>query len=118
MPGKYNSTRVRSGEHTFDSQSEYRHWVKLNLLRKATDPAQRVLDIQRQTSYRLEVNGQLIATYRADFVVTYCDGRIEVQDVKNPYLATGKGRSTPAGQIFQIKRKLMAAIHGIDIITI
>jgi hypothetical protein len=51
-------------------------------------------------------------------VVTYCDGRTEVQDVKNPYLATGKGRSTPAGQIFQIKRKLMAAIHGIDIITI
>lgn len=115
MPGKYNANRIRSGELLFDSTAEWRQWVTLNLMRKAEDPRLRVIDIQRQVSYRMEVNGHLITTYRADFVVTYADGRVEVQDVKNPYLAQGKGKSTPAGQIFQLKRKLMAAIHGIEI---
>jgi len=116
MPSKYNSTKVRTAEGAFDSMGEYKHWQKLNLLRQAADPEQRVVDIDRQVSYRLEVAGQLITTYRADFVVTYADGRVEVVDFKNPYLLA-KGKSTPAGQLFTIKRKLMAACHGIDIKT-
>ena len=116
MPTKYNSNKVRTAEGSFDSLGEYRHWVKLNLLRQATDPEHRVVDIDRQVSYRLEVAGQLITTYRADFVVTYADGRREVVDFKNPYLLA-KGKSTPAGQLFTIKRKLMAACHGIEIKT-
>jgi len=116
MPTKYNSTKVRTAEGSFDSMGEYRHWVKLNLLRQATD-RERVVHIDRQVNYRLEVDGHLITTYRADFVVTYADGRTEVQDFKNPYLL-GKGKSTPAGQLFTIKRKLMAACHGLDIITV
>ena len=114
---KYKATKVRSGELTFDSLGEYRYWQKLNLLKSATSDRDRVLTIDRQVSYRLEVGGQLITTYRADFVVTYADGRTEVQDFKNPYLL-GKGKSTPAGQLFTIKRKLMAALHGLDIVTV
>lgn len=99
----------------FDSTAEYKHWIQLNLLKKAEKAKDRVIDIKRQTAYRLEVNGYLISTYKADFVVTYGDGRVEVQDVKNPYLKTGKGKSTAAGQIFSLKKKLMYAIHGIEI---
>lgn len=114
MPNKYFAKKVRTDYGTFDSLGEYRYWIQLNALRKATDPEQRVELIERQVTYPLTVNGILVGKYIADFRVTYADGRVEVLDFKNPYV-TGKGKSTPLGQIFNYKRKLMLAIHGIDV---
>lgn len=117
MPGKYNATKVRTSAGLFDSTGEFNYWKKLVTLQQAVSDRERVVEIKRQVKFPLVVNDLLIATYVADFVVTYADGRTEVIDFKNPYLL-GKGKSTPAGQVFTIKRKLVAALHGIDIITV
>lgn len=98
-PNKYRNDRVRVDGIWFDSKAEARHYGYLKLARDAG-----FLTFERQVPYRLEVNGKLIATYRADFVVTWKDGRVEVQDVK--------GVKTKE---YLLKKKLMLACHGIEI---
>jgi len=118
MANKYNAKRVRTSAGTFDSIGEYNHYKKLLLLKNATDPKDRVTQIERQITYSFSINGIYLGQYRSDFVVTFADGRTEVHDFKNPYLTDGKGKSTPAGQLFNYKKKLMKALHGIDLIVV
>jgi len=112
---KYGAKKVNNIYGTFDSMGEYRTWLQLSQLRKAEDPAERVVDLERQVIYPLIVNGVTITKYIADFRVTYADGRVEVIDFKNPYLKDGRGKSTPPAQLFNMKVKLMKALHGIDV---
>ena len=88
---------------TFDSKAEAEYYGKL-LLRKRIGG---ILDFHRQVSYRLEVNGLLICHYIADFVVIYPDGRTDTLDIK--------GVET---DVFVLKKKLMKACLGIDIILV
>lgn len=101
-PNKYRNDRIRVDGSWFDSKAEARHY---GLLKLAQDAG--FLKFERQVPYRLEVNGKLIATYRADFVVTWKDGKTEVQDVK--------GVKTKE---YKLKKKLMLACHGIEIVEI
>lgn len=96
---KYRAQRVEVDGITFDSKLEARRYALLKIARSAG-----YLDFKMQVSYPLEVNGQKVTTYRADFVVTYPDGRVEVEDCK--------GFKTP---VYRLKKKLMKAIHGIEI---
>lgn len=81
----------------------------LELLRKASHDDARVIDIKTQVSYILipAQPGERATTYRADFVVTYASGRIEVIDVKSEVT-----RRIPT---YVIKRKLMLSRHGITL---
>lgn len=96
---KYRNTRVVVDGITFDSKAEARHYGFLKIARESGH-----LKFEMQVPYRFEVNGKLIATYRADFVVTWKDGRVEVQDVK--------GVRTKE---YILKKKLMSALYGIEI---
>jgi len=109
---KYFSKKVYTSAGKFDSTAEYSYYQKLQLLKKAGE----ITGIDRQVVFPLTVNGQLITKYIADFVVTKSNGTVEVHDAKNPYLL-GKGKSTPAGQMFKLKSKLMRAIYDIEIKT-
>lgn len=62
------------------------------------------LEAHPQPIYRLEVNGVLITTYRADFRYRNEDGALVVEDTK--------GWET---EIFKLKERLMKAIHDIVI---
>lgn len=112
---KYGAKKINNEYGTFDSMGEYRLWLQLSQLRKAEDPTERVVELERQVIYPLIVDGVTITRYIADFRVTYADGRVEVIDFKNPYLKDGKGKSTPPAQLFNMKVKLMKALHGIDV---
>ena len=112
---KYSNKKVETTVGTFDSIGEFRYYQRLMQMTKAVKPEERVVTVVRQVRYPLVVNGEKITTYVADFKVTFADGHTEVIDFKNPYLAEGKGRSTPAGQLFQLKKKLMKALFGIDV---
>ena len=112
---KFFNKKVTTEVGVFDSIGEYRLYQSLMQRKKAVKPEERVVTIERQVRYPLAVNGQKICTYVADFVVTFGDGRTKVIDFKNPYLAKGKGKSTPAVQLFQVKRKLMKALFGIEV---
>jgi len=118
MANKYNAKKVRTSAGMFDSMGEYKYFQKLQLLKNATNESERIVSIDRQTTYSFVVNGVYIGNYRADFVVKYANGREEVHDFKNPYLVTGKGKNSPAGAIFNYKKKLMLALHGIDIVVV
>lgn len=108
MQNKYFAKRVITNDGKFDSIAEYNHWLYLKTL---------PVKIERQVTFKFIVNGVLIGRYIADFVIHFEDGRKEVHDVKNPYLI-GKGKSTPTGQMFNYKKKLLKALHNIELITI
>jgi hypothetical protein len=61
--------------------------------------------LELQKPYRLDVNGFHIADYVADFVYER-DGETIVEDVKSKPTKT---------RLYRIKKKLMRAIHGIEI---
>ena len=91
--------------HYFASQAEFKRWAELKLQERAG-----LLDNLRcSVKYPLEVNGQLICSYIADFVYDV-DGRRVVEDVK-PASTGDEGQH----RIFKLKAKLMQAIHNIDI---
>ena len=73
------------------------------------DPSQRVVEVRRQQWFTVieAQDGERKASYVADFVVTYADGRVEVVDTKSEIT-----RKLPT---YVLKRKLMLHVHGIRI---
>ena len=98
--GKYNARKTVVGDITFDSAKEARRWADLNLMVKAGE----ITDLKRQVRYPCIVNGKLVCAYFADFAYRDSDGVEVVEDVK--------GFKT---DIYRLKKKLVAAVHSIDI---
>ncbi len=96
---KYSAVRTRYEGEWYDSKKEARYAAQLNLLKHAVDLHERVVQVERQPVFLLVEKPNRL-TYRADFRVTYADGRIEVVDVK--------GVLTP---VFKLKVKLMKALY-------
>lgn len=99
---KYHNRKIEADGYVFDSLAEHRRYCQLRLLLGNGDISQ----LEVHPRYPLVVNGHKIGTYIADF--RYCDrGQRVTEDVK--------GVRTAA---YVLKKKLMAAIHGIDITEI
>jgi hypothetical protein len=96
---------------TYDSKKEKTYRQKLELLKSAKNDSERVITIEEQLPFELSVNGHKICKYILDFRVTYADGRVECVDCKG-----FKGGT--AYQVFKLKSKLMAAVHGIQVLEI
>lgn len=105
--GKYGNRKTEYNGRMFDSALEARAARDFDLLRRAKDKKERVVDVQYQVRYPMVVNKQKICTYIADFVVTYADGRKEVVDAKGVLT-----------DVYKLKRKLMLACHGIEIVEV
>lgn len=102
---KYGNVRTDYNGRTFSSKKEAAHAQRLDLLKRASDPKERVLLVKYQVPFRLDIGRCHIADYIADFVVEYANGRKEIQDVK--------GFRT---DVYKLKKKLLFALHGITII--
>ncbi len=100
IENKFHNKIVEIDGIKFRSKLEGNRYLQLKLM-KASGFVQ---DFKMQVEYRLEHNGILITRYRADFVVTYADGAVVVEDTK--------GVETEA---FRIKKNLMLALLGIEI---
>jgi len=107
---KYHAKKEEYNGRVYDSIKEARYAKLLDVLRGATPLNERVVSVEPQVRYDIVVNGQKICTYVADFVVTYADHHVEVQDVKSEHT-----RKLP---VFRLKKKLMRAVHGIDIFEV
>lgn len=83
----------------FDSAAEARRYGTLKLLQDAG----KIAELRLQPPFPLVVNGQKIATYRADFSYVQ-GGQTVVEDVK--------GIRT---KDFVIKEKLVRALHGVTV---
>ena len=100
---KYRNKPVTIDGVRFDSQKEAARFHELKLLERAGE----ITDLERQVAYDLAVNGVKVARYIADFRFKDKKTGIVVEDVKSE--ATAKTRD------FVIKRKLMRAIHGVEV---
>ena len=97
---KYRAVRTVAHGRTFASKKEARRAAALILMERAG----KIRGLEFQVSYQLTVNGTKIGKYIADFVYTDERGREVVEDAK--------GVLTP---VYRLKKKLMRAIHGIEI---
>jgi hypothetical protein len=99
---KYRNKPTEVDGIKFGSKKEAKRWVDLKLLLAAG----RIRNLERQVTFRVEVCGKLICRYIADFV--YEELRHEWVKV----VEDAKGYPTP---VYILKRKLMAAVHDIEI---
>lgn len=103
---KYRAKKTEYNGEIYDSKAEARFAATLELMKKAKGDAKMVA-IQRQYVFQIELNGKKICKYIADFACTFADGRQLFYDVK--------GFATP---VYKLKKKLVEAQYGIQIIEI
>lgn len=99
---KFGNVKCEYDGRKFDSKRERDRYVHL----KALESGKIISDLQCQVKYRIEVNGQKIATWTADFVYIL-DSDVVVEDVK-----------AVRTQMYNIKKRLMRACHGIEIVEV
>ena len=110
MPGeprrrKYGNQPVEVDGIRFDSKREAARWGILRLMEQAGE----IRDLQRQVRFPLEVNGVKVTTYVADF--TYRDPKLPLE--RGSFVVEdAKGCRT---REYLLKRKLMKAIHGVEV---
>ena len=97
---KYRNKKTAIGGRVFDSKAEAARFVELTRQQEAG----LIFGLQCQVPFTLEVNGQLVCKYIADFVYINEHGSRVVEDAK--------GVRT---RDYVIKAKLMKAIHGITV---
>jgi len=100
---KFGNIPVVIDDIRFQSTWEGTRYLQLKMLRSGGV----ITGFRTQVSYFIEVNGYPICEYRADFVIDWPDGTTTVEDTK--------GVETPE---FKIKKKLMLAVLGIEIILV
>lgn len=101
---KFGAIKTTLDGHKFDSKREAAVYADLKLRERIGE----IEGIKVHPKYQITINGQLIANYTADFDFYERERgcRITV-DVKSP--ATAKRRD------FVLVRKLMKAVHGIEV---
>lgn len=83
------------------SKRQAKRWEELKLLERAGE----IVNLKREVPFKLEVNGELICTYRADHVYDWKHGGGSVVE-------DSKGMRT---DVFRLKAKLMKAVLGIHV---
>ncbi len=96
---KYRNQKTTVDGFTFDSKKEAERYGILKLLKANGN----VFKLWLQRPYKIEVNGNLICKYIADFDY-WSDGKHICEDCKGFRTA-----------VYRLKKKLMKAVHGIEI---
>lgn len=96
---KYGNKKTVVDGITFDSKKEAARYQELKLMQKAG----LIAGLGMHPSFDLWVNNQRVCRYVADFSYQE-NGKTVVEDVK--------GVKTP---VYNLKKKLMKALHGIEI---
>lgn len=100
-PPKYGNRRIRTEEGWFDSQREFRRWGELKLLQLAGQ----ITNLKRQVPFELmpKFAGHRATFYVADFVYEE-KGKTVVEDSKGY-----------RNRLYQLKRKMLAYRHGVEV---
>lgn len=102
---KYGNLKTEYNGYVYMSKKEANYAQELDYLMKAKDLKEKVISFTRQVPFQVIMNGKKICKYLADFKVIYADGHEEIIDVK--------GVRT---QMYSLKKKLVEAQYGIEII--
>lgn len=101
---KYGNKKITAFGMKFDSKGEYQRYCFL----KSAENDGVITNLKCQVPFKIEVNGQHICKYIADFTYLKKDSlELVVEDFKGFETA-----------IFKIKRKLLRASLGIDILIV
>jgi hypothetical protein len=103
---KYGNKKTLIDGIEFDSKREAEYYSTLKIMQRSG----LVKEIRHHVSFDLHVNGFLICRYEADF--TYLEKIWGSTGVWQPIVVDVKGVKT---RTYSIKKKLMRAIHGIEI---
>lgn len=101
--GKYGNERTLVEGRWFDSKAEARRYAVLRLLLEAGE----IRGLVRQPELLIVVNGCKICSYFADFSYHTKEGVEIYEDVKSPV--------TKRCATFRLKKKLVCAVHGIEV---
>jgi hypothetical protein len=101
-PHKYGARACVVNGIRFPSRREANRYSELRLLERAG----KIAHLETQVRLPLEVNGMLISHYVADFKYFDTDARLIVHE-------DAKGFPT---DIYRLKKKLVKALYGIDIV--
>lgn len=104
---KFKNIKTVYDGREYHSQKEANYAADLDRLKKAADKKDRVISWEPQVEFKIVINGHKICSYFLDFLVKYGDGRTEYIDVKSEF--------TRSDKTYRIKKKLMLAVHQIDI---
>jgi len=103
---KYHNRKTTYQGVRFDSQKEAKRYQELQWMQQAG----LIQDLELQPRYDLIVNGHKLGFYRGDF--RYKDvatDSVILEDVKSP--ATGTA-------VYRLKKKLVKALYGVEIIEV
>lgn len=100
-PLKYRNLKTLVDGIVFDSQKEARRYGELKLLVRSGE----IHSLELQPRFPVVINGVKVCTYVADFGY--------VDHTGSPVVEDSKGFKTP---IYNLKKKLVKAVHGIDIL--
>jgi len=104
---KYNNKKVVWEGIKFDSIKELTRYKHLLILQKAGE----IKDLERQVTFTLNINEGKIANYICDHRYVICKtGETIIEDVKSS--------ATKKIAVFLLKKKMMKAILGIDILIV
>lgn len=112
---KMRNTRIVTDEGSFDSKRELERYRELALLEKAG----KITDLKHHVVFSFDINGVHICKYEADF--QYHDNASNVgviEDVKPKFkdeAGCKKYQHTDIYRRFLVKKRLMLALHGIDV---
>ena len=101
---KYGNKKTVVDGIKFDSKWESQRYLYLKSLEKAG----RLKNLKLQPKFIISINGQKICTYIADFKYD----KEDKDGVWEHVIEDAKGVETPE---FKLKKKLMKAVHNIDI---
>lgn len=112
---KYNSKTTSYGERSYHSKKEAGYAQTLDLLKKASNPSERVVSWTPQYSVDVYVDGATLTLKKTpfklfriipDFLVTFADGHQEIHEVKSSFTATlGNWR---------VKWRILEAVFAIE----
>jgi hypothetical protein len=97
---KYSNKPVIVDGHRFPSRREANRYAELKLMEKAGI----IEGLCLQVPFPIEVNGQVVTRYKADFTYTQ-NGKLVVEDCK--------GFKT---DIYRLKAKMVKAQYGLEIL--
>lgn len=101
---KYGNKKTEYRDQLYDSKKEADRARDLDILVAAGE----ISAWERQHKFEFFLNGVDICDFFVDFKITYPDGRIVYEDVKS--VATQKDK------VYRLKKKLLKAFKGIDVI--
>lgn len=106
-PSKYKNKRIQYNGVWYQSKKEAKYAINLDWKIKSGE----IIRWERQVKFSIDVQSIHICNYYADFKVFYHGLNVRYIDCKGY-------KKGVAYSIFELKKKLVKACHGIDIIEV